>query len=316
MKTQEKMTVTVIVYTFNSSKYILETLDSIKKQTYKDLMLIITDDCSTDSTIEICKKWLDLNGDRFVKTKIITSEKNTGISGNANRGWNACETEYAKDIAGDDFLLPNCIQDNVDYIKNHPQSVVVFSKIKPFVDFGRWRRWVNHSLHNYGFFTLSLQEQYEHLIYKGNDIPAASCVYNIKKLREIGFMHDERIPLLEDYPKWIILIKNGIKFDFFDAYTVGYRIRRSSLSGNVFSPTFFKSNLLLYLYYYQDEIKKEEDRDRVYNLMSDQVIRFYSRTYNYAKNKNQSLDYKLGYFLLSPLHFCKFVWRMLHDRLV
>ena len=62
------MIVTVIVYTFNSSKYILETLDSIKKQTYKDLMLIITDDCSTDSTIEICKKWLNLNGDRFVKT--------------------------------------------------------------------------------------------------------------------------------------------------------------------------------------------------------------------------------------------------------
>ena len=38
--------VTIIALTYNSSKYVLETLESIKSQTYKNIELIITDDCS------------------------------------------------------------------------------------------------------------------------------------------------------------------------------------------------------------------------------------------------------------------------------
>ena len=72
--------VTVIVYSYNSSQYIFETLESIRNQTYPSLMLIISDDCSTDNTVEICKKWIDKNESRFIKTKLLTYEKNTGIS--------------------------------------------------------------------------------------------------------------------------------------------------------------------------------------------------------------------------------------------
>ena len=62
--------VTVNVLTYNSSKYVLETLESIKTQTYQPLILHICDDCSTDDTVKICKKWIGENSDRFIKTKI------------------------------------------------------------------------------------------------------------------------------------------------------------------------------------------------------------------------------------------------------
>ena len=53
--------VSVIVVTYNSSKYIIETLDSIKNQTYSNLEIIITDDSSNDMTMSRINNWLDRN---------------------------------------------------------------------------------------------------------------------------------------------------------------------------------------------------------------------------------------------------------------
>lgn len=286
--------VTVIVYSYNSSQYIFETLESIRNQTYPSLMLIISDDCSTDNTVEICKKWIDKNESRFIKTKLLTYEKNTGISVNANRAWDACETEYFKDIAGDDVLLPNCIQDYVDYMQEHPETVVVFARVRLFRVYLGIKMWYKESIHDYGFFDLSSKEQYHSLINNGNRLPASSCFYNIKKLREMSFKHDERIPLLEDYPKWIMLTRRGVKLVLLNKHTVAYRLNNNSLSVGAYSPSFFKSNILLYLYYFQNDSNSAENNDEVYNLMSNHISHFYTNVVN-------SFEYKLGCFLMRPL---------------
>ena len=80
--------VTVVVITYNSSKYVIETLDSIYNQTYTNLELIISDDCSKDDTIKICEDWLKKNGNRFYHTEIITTEINRD------------QTKQHKDISG------------------------------------------------------------------------------------------------------------------------------------------------------------------------------------------------------------------------
>lgn len=298
-------TVTVSVITYNSSKYVIDTLDSIKSQTWQNLILQVCDDCSTDNTVELCKKWIEDNKDRFVKSKIIIPKYNTGVSANFNRSWDSCETDYIKDIAGDDLLFPNCIEDNMAYVREHPDAVVVFSRVKPFkVRF--WKKiWGKESCHDYSFFSLTPSEQYHYLLYNGNHLPAAPCFYNITKLRELGIRHDERIPLLEDYPKWVVFARKGVTFHFLDKHTVGYRLNEKSLSIGLFSPVFYKSNLLFYLYYYQDEIKNESDRDAIYNLMCDEALKFYCKTYNFATHYHNSLDYKIGHTVLFPLRFLK-----------
>lgn len=68
---EQDILVSVVVITYNSEKYILETLESIKTQSYKNLELIISDDCSKDDTVMICRDWLDKEGERFIRTKLI-----------------------------------------------------------------------------------------------------------------------------------------------------------------------------------------------------------------------------------------------------
>ena len=98
------MLVSVIVVVYNSSKTVLETLESIKNQTYKNIELVITDDASSDNTIEIVTEWGEKNRNYFNNFLVLKTEKNTGVSANVARGIQASKGEYYKDIAGDDLL--------------------------------------------------------------------------------------------------------------------------------------------------------------------------------------------------------------------
>lgn len=106
--------VSIIVITYNSSKYVLETLESTKAQTYQNIELIVTDDCSTDNTVEICRAWIEDNKNRFVRTELVAAEKNTGTPANCNRGVNAAKGEWIKWIAGDDILAVRCIDEFIN----------------------------------------------------------------------------------------------------------------------------------------------------------------------------------------------------------
>ena len=115
--------VSIVVITYNSSQTVIETLESIKAQTYDNLELIVSDDCSQDNTIEVVSQWIADNKYRFVHTGLITTEKNTGVSGNLRRGIAQSKGEWIKSIAGDDFLIPTAIEEYVDFIIHSPENV-------------------------------------------------------------------------------------------------------------------------------------------------------------------------------------------------
>lgn len=159
--------VSVHVFTYNSSKTVVETLGSIYNQTYPNLELIVSDDCSPDNTVEICREWIETHKDRFVRTKLLTFEKNTGVSANMNRGADACQGEWVKDIAGDDILLPDCVETYVDYVREHPDAVCVFANVEVFGDDEEDKRFMEeyYSIEE-EFFSWSIEEQYDYITWR------------------------------------------------------------------------------------------------------------------------------------------------------
>ena len=71
--------VSVIVLAYKSAKTIAQTLDSIKNQTYQNIELIITDDCSPDHTVKETQRWLADNEGALPKMRLVTTQQNTGI---------------------------------------------------------------------------------------------------------------------------------------------------------------------------------------------------------------------------------------------
>lgn len=102
--------VDVCIITYCSARYVQQTLDSIYAQTYPYIRLIISDDCSKDNTIEICRQWLASHKGRFIHSEIIETPQNQGTVFNCQRAFNRVEALYYMMIAGDDYLAPTHIE--------------------------------------------------------------------------------------------------------------------------------------------------------------------------------------------------------------
>lgn len=241
--------VSVSVLTYNSSMYILETLESIRQQTYPTLELVVSDDCSTDNTVELCREWIEQNKKRFVNTTIVVSPTNKGISANYNQGMDNCTGSYIKEIAGDDLLLPNCVEDYMDFIKNHPDASFCFGRAVVF-DGDEERRRNVQKLFDYTAFGLPSSQQYAKLMNSENFICSATFFFNRKVAQEKGIRNDERIPFMEDMPKWISILKSGEMLWFVDKEVVKFRCSSTSLSTQHEKSSLWKNQFALFSIYY------------------------------------------------------------------
>lgn len=328
----EQPLVSVTVITYNSSKTVLETLDSIKAQTYQNLELIVSDDCSTDDTVELCRNWIEQNKDRFVRAELLIVEKNTGVAGNCNRAGVACRGEWGKGIAGDDIMLPNCIEECVNYVTEHPDSIIVFSRMECFGDVDDEQlKWVDQRF-DYSFFDMSQEEQLHRLIFIGNCLPAPTNFVHIERMKATGVRNDERIPLLEDWPKWINLLRAGINLHFIDKVLVKYRVGGIS-TGNRASLKMYRSGRLFDFYYrfpewykqnqdeairrmvdeeceiYQMLIESESDSETSLRYERNRYKEQYEAYYKWYNQIRSSKAYRLGKFLLKPFRWMRKIGR-------
>lgn len=220
--------VSVVVITYNSADYVLETLESIAAQTYQPVELVVSDDASTDRTVQTVREWIGRHGSRFENCVVRAGEENMGIPKNLNAGIRCATGKYIKIIAGDDLLLPNCIRDNVDgCIENN--TPYLFTWLEKFTDTpGGRKTWQEQP--NESFFAASAQEQYSMLMRK-NWVYGPLFFCEKAFIEEMG-MYDERYRMLEDYPMWLKMTKAGHKLHFKNVPTVAYRISQTSISNS------------------------------------------------------------------------------------
>jgi glycosyltransferase involved in cell wall biosynthesis len=110
----EKPLVSIIVCCFNHSKFVKQLLDSIKAQTYNNIQLILSDDASSDNSVEVYEAWLKENNYQAVKNFHKT---NTGLATILNEGLDLVKGKYMKFISADDYLHPNAIEKCVNKLE-------------------------------------------------------------------------------------------------------------------------------------------------------------------------------------------------------
>lgn len=231
--------ISVVVVAYNSSETIIETLESIYSQDYKEIELIVADDCSTDDTEEKTRQWIEEKKDRFEACRYIRGEKNVGVSGNANRGLNAATGFYLKMVDGDDCLLPNCLSDGVDFLKERDNEVVV-SKVQAFgVNPQRVEFMQSIIEKGYGILKMSPKKQFYKMLDCSYYISPIQVFMTTKTMRDLGGF-DERYPMMEDYPYQIKIFTEKVKLSFQEKETGRYRISENSLC-QAFSDAYLQS---------------------------------------------------------------------------
>ena len=116
--------VSVCIPVYNGSAYISESIESVLGQTFKDLTLIVCDNCSTDNTEEIVQSYHD------PRLTYIRNDKNLGLVGNANRCLSLAEGEYVYILHHDDVMLPENLERKVRILDEHPDVGFVHSNIQ------------------------------------------------------------------------------------------------------------------------------------------------------------------------------------------
>ena len=110
---QEKYLVSVIIPVYNSSLYLQDILDDVKKQTYKKLEIIVIDDGSKDQTAEI----LDDYQKRDSRI-IVVHKENGGVSSARNNGLDIATGDYISFVDGDDLIESNMYEILVKILDN------------------------------------------------------------------------------------------------------------------------------------------------------------------------------------------------------
>ncbi len=114
--------VSVIIPVYNASDYIGECIDSILKQTLKDIEVICVNDGSTDNSLEILNQYAE----KDPRVRVITQE-NAGAGAARNNGLQYAQGEYLSILDSDDFFEPDMLEKAYAEVKKHDGDIIVFA---------------------------------------------------------------------------------------------------------------------------------------------------------------------------------------------
>ncbi|MBP3768917.1 MAG: glycosyltransferase [Lachnospira sp.] len=204
--------VTIVLPTYNGEKYIRESIDSIINQTYKDWELIIVNDCSTDSTIEIVNSYVEADK----RIKVISNEINQKLPQSLNIGFRVANSDYLTWTSDDNYYLPNAIYKMVNYMDNNHDCHMVVADMENIDDIGN---------------VIGNFSPYDDELMLYNDCVGACFMYRRSAKESIGEYNPNWF-LVEDYEYWLrFLFKYG-HIDRISEVLYRYRYHENSLTGS------------------------------------------------------------------------------------
>lgn len=119
----EDSLVSIIMGVYNAQETISTCIDSIINQDYHNWEFIICDDCSTDETLSIVKKYAQKDS----RIKVIQNTKNEKLAYSLNHCLKYSSGEYIARMDGDDIALPHRLRTQVEFLKHHSEYQLVGS---------------------------------------------------------------------------------------------------------------------------------------------------------------------------------------------
>lgn len=254
--------VSVIMPTFNASKYLAGSIESILSQTYTNLELLITDDCSTDETRNILKEFSER--DKRVKVKYLKENSGPGVA--RNRSIERAKGRYIAFCDCDDRWMPDKLERQIAHMRKHDCALCSSSYL--ICDENDKITGVNISPSH---VTLGMLK-------RDNKIGCLTAIYDIKRLGHKFYM--PAIRKRQDWALFLNILKEcQICFCITEPLAY-YRQRVNSVSSNKFSLVKYNVNvyetvfgytrLRAYLYfflifmptYYAKVLKRDSDSKR------------------------------------------------------
>lgn len=284
-------TVSIIITCYNQENYILNSLRSVKNQTFKDWECIIVDDGSTDNSANLI--------DGFIKEDsrfIYVYQENKGVTLARNLGFKLSRGGFIQILDGDDTLLPDKLKDQLKCFDQDPELYICICDHQHFFE-------KKNLFEHYQFESIE-EFPLEQLIYKwqnGVAFPIHAALYR----RSLWLVEEELFPSdykerSEDWVFNILVALKGKKYKFLDKVLCNYHMTGESYTSDLFNSA---SSAIHAAFYINKFLPKKYQKNFI-----DYTIKKSMERYLNSKKVAilyQSGNWRLGNFISKPFFYLK-----------
>lgn len=206
--------VSAVIPVYNSEKYIAKTINSVLEQTYKNIEIVLVNDCSTDNSAQVIDKYLENKKNANAIHYLL--KRNFGAAVARNKAIELAKGRYIAFLDSDDLWYPQKIQKQLDLMEKR-NAAICYTAIEMIDESGQLIKGKRKVL-----------EQIDYKFLLKNTMLATSTVVIDRMI--IGKF---KMPLLrsgQDYATWLLLMRNGTQAYGIDEALVKYRKGLGSLS--------------------------------------------------------------------------------------
>ena len=283
VKMKEEL-VSVIVLSYNNLHGIYETLDSVFRQTYGNIEVIVSDDGSKGFSEEALKikKYIALNAPSSI-TNVVFNEiaVNRGTVKNINSAIALSKGSIIKVLSSEDKLShENVIERYVGFLSS-TEYEICFAKMRGVTGGGAYLYHLASCEDDYDLLKKLDVQQTENRLYRRNFLPAPAWCAKRSLFQRFG-LFPESVRLIEDYPYWCHLAQSGVRFGYIDEVMIDYRLSGVSSAGT-YSEHFMQDMFKIYDEYIFPNDRRFGVVQPVYNYLKRSGLRYYYERARWAK---------------------------------
>lgn len=209
-----KVIVSIVTPSYNSSKFISQTIESVLNQTFKEWELIVVDDHSLDGSNRIIEDYIHKDS----RIKLITLKKNSGPAIARNYGIEEAKGRYIAFLDSDDLWHPEKLSKQLSFMQEHDIAL----------SYTAYHRIEEERGEIIDLINVPTNVDYSELL-KQNIIGCLTAMYDTQKIGKVT-MPD--ILKRQDFALWLNILKNVPSAYGLDEPLAYYRVRNSSVSSN------------------------------------------------------------------------------------
>ncbi|AUC84410.1 glycosyl transferase [Polaribacter sp. ALD11] len=218
--------VSIITPNYNSEKFIAQTLQSIRAQTYKNWELIIVDDCSTDKSLDIIEEYSKIDK----RIKFLKLSENSGAAVARNKAIKEANGNFIAFLDSDDLWLPKKLEKQLAFMVHNNYNLTYTS----------YNIISENDVAPKKTVFCKPELNYKQMLYS-NKIGCLTAMYNSANL---GKIYMPEIRKRQDYALWLKILKKEKMAYGFQEVLAFYRVRSNSISNNKME--MLKWNWILY----------------------------------------------------------------------
>lgn len=201
--------ISVIMSVFNGEEFISQAIDSVLNQSYEDFELLITNDCSTDKTLDIMEGYSDK------RIRIINNSVQKGLTDNLIAMVLSAKGEYIARLDADDYCALDRFQKQVEYLKKHPDVFMVASYAAAIGD-------------KSGFVKLPTEcaDIHANLLFQNIIVHSSVMFHNDPQV----YNYDSSFKKSQDYDLWDRVVADGLKMAIIPEQLVYYRYHQGQIT--------------------------------------------------------------------------------------